>query len=259
MLIAIPSKARSTRQVTLSNLPKSIRDNVHLVVGAEEGHSYDLCDQPTILCAPGIGHARQAAVDYCVKMGENKLFMLDDDLTFALRRTDKPELFTTPTDFDIVNCFEEVQNLLDDSHHVAIAPREGGNRRTDNFVYNNRALRALAYRVDTLQKEGIRFDDAELMEDFTVQLRLLLKGYPHCSINWMVQNQGGSNTTGGCSTYRTMESQAKAAHALKERFPDFVTLTQKKTKTAWGGQERTDVIIQWKKAYEWGRAHAGKS
>jgi len=56
-----------------------------------------------------------------------------------------------------------------------------------------------------------------------------------------------------------MEAQDRAARALKERFPDFVTLVKKKTKTAWEGQERTDVIIQWKKAYEWGRAHAGKS
>jgi hypothetical protein len=75
----------------------------------------------------------------------------------------------------------------------------------------------------------------------------------------MVQNQAGSNLAGGCSTYRTMESQSKAAHALKERFPEFVNIVQKQTKTAWGGQAREDVIIQWKAAYAEGLRRAGKN
>jgi hypothetical protein len=56
-----------------------------------------------------------------------------------------------------------------------------------------------------------------------------------------------------------MESQSKAAHALKERFPEFVNMVQKQTKTAWGGQARTDVIIQWKAAYAEGLRRAGKN
>jgi hypothetical protein len=92
------------------------------------------------------------------------------------------------------------------------------------------------------------------MEDFHVSLSLLTKGLPNMSINWMVQNQNGSNLAGGCSSYRTPERHAESALALKRRFPDFVNVVTKKTKTAWGGQERIDVIIQWKKAIAHGQS-----
>jgi hypothetical protein len=210
-----------------------------------------------VFCSPegtaGIGPTRQWILDYCTEQGEDKVLMLDDDLVFARRRKDNAALFQTATDADIINAFQEVELLLDTYHHVAIGVREGGNRRLEDHTYNGRTLRALAYRVDKLRELDIRFDRAEFMEDFTVALDLLTRGHKNISINWLVQNQNGSNLAGGCSTYRTMERQAESALALKKRFPDFVNVVTKKTKTAWGGQERIDVIIQWKKAYDSGQ------
>ena len=55
---------------------------------------------------------------------------------------------------------------------------------------------------------------------------------------------------GGCSTYRTMELQGAAAEKLAAKHHPFVKVVIKKTKTAWGGAERKDVIVQWKKAYQ---------
>jgi len=204
----------------------------------------------------GIGMARQFTVDWALSQENPKLLMLDDDLTFAIRRNDDPTKFTTPTDLDIIRVIEDVERKLNDYVHVAIAPREGGNRRTEAYVSNTRALRALAFRADKLCEYGVSFTDMEVMEDFYVQLSLLLLGEPHLTINWMVQNQGGSNSEGGCSTYRTMEVQAKAAETLQAKFPDFVRVVDKETKTAWGGQARKDVVIAWKSAYEEGRRHA---
>jgi len=185
--------------------------------------------------------------------------MLDDDLTFAIRRTDEPTKFSTPTDGDIEAVIEDVEYKLDSYAHVSIAPREGGNRRIEPYVPNTRALRALAFRVDKLKTYDIKFTDMEVMEDFYVQLSLLLKGESHLTINWMVQNQGGSNSEGGCSTYRTPEVQARAAEALHAKFPDFVRVVDKETKTAWGGGTRKDVVVSWKSAYEEGRRRAGKN
>jgi len=207
----------------------------------------------------GIGMARQFAVDWALSQENPKLLMLDDDLTFAIRRTDDPTKFATPTDADIVRVFDDVKKKLDDYAHVSIAPREGGNRRTEPYVQNTRALRALAFRVDKLCEYGVLFTDMEVMEDFYVQLSLLLLGEPHLTINWMVQNQGGSNSEGGCSTYRTPEVQARAAGALHAKFPDFVRMVDKETKTAWGGGTRKDVVVSWKAAYEEGRRRAGKN
>ena len=262
MLIVIPSKARATRQITLRGLPPVIREKVWLVVDSSEYESYKSVHNQ-ILKMPadykGIGMARQFAVDWALSQENPKLLMLDDDLTFAIRRSDDPTKFATSTDLDIIRAIEDVARKLDDYAHVAIAPREGGNRRIDPYVSNNRALRALAFRVDKLCECGVSFTDMGVMEDFYVQLSLLLYGEPHLTINWMVQNQGGSNSEGGCSTYRTPEVQARAAEALHAKFPDFVRVVDKETKTAWGGGTRKDVIISWKSAYEEGRRRAGKN
>jgi hypothetical protein len=260
MLIAIPSKARITRQITLGALPPDVRSEVWLAVPVEEEQAHRAFHKRVLVTPPGIGRTRQFLCDWAFKAdSDGRLLMLDDDLTFAIRRNDDPTKFRTPTDNEIRHMLADIDMELDKHIHVAVAPREGGNRRTDNYVLNTRALRALAFDTEKLRSLGVRFDDAELMEDFTVQLRLLLLGHPHQTINWMVQNQAGSNLAGGCSTYRTMESQSKAAHALKERFPEFVNIVQKQTKTAWGGQAREDVIIQWKAAYAEGLRRAGKN
>lgn len=256
MLIAIPSKARVTKQVTLANLPLELRRLVYLVVEADEAQAYSFLNQPLIIMKEGqrgTGAARQAAVDFAQDKGIKKILMLDDDLTFAHRRIDDdPTKFRAATDTAVLDCITDVEKQLDNYAHVSIAAREGGNRRTEAYVDNIRALRALAFRVDILQTTGIRFDVAQVMEDFHVQLSLLLEGYAHRTVNWIVQNQGSSNAAGGCSTYRTMEVQHLAATSLALRFPDFVRVVQKTTKTAWGGQTRSDVIISWKAAYERG-------
>ena len=150
----------------------------------------------------------------------------------------------------------EIDELLDVYAHGAVAPREGGNRVTDDILYNVRCLRALFYRTDVLKVYDIRFTDMEVMEDFHVALSLLRQGFKSVTINHMVQNQNGSNLPGGCSDYRSMEMQERAAHTLKERHPDFVTVVQKETKTAWGGGMRTDVRVAWKKAYAASRGAA---
>jgi hypothetical protein len=178
--------------------------------------------------------------------------MLDDDLVFATRRHDDPTKFRGATDNDVIVMFEAIENLLDHHSMVGVAGREGANRRTENVLLNTRLMRVLGYRADTLKELGIKATVADVMNDFGVVLELLTRGHAVANINWIVQNQHGSDTSGGCSTYRTAEVQTAAAKALHDRFPQFVKIVQKETKTAWGGKPRTDVIIQWKEAYKEG-------
>jgi hypothetical protein len=68
-------------------------------------------------------------------------------------------------------------------------------------------------------------------------------------VDW-AWNQRGSGAVGGCSGYRNNEVQTEAANELHRLFPDFVTVVTKKSKSSWQGmEERTDVRIQWKKAF----------
>lgn len=245
MEVFIPTLARPNRQETWKNLPDVVRERTTLLVNYEDSNNYTR--YPHILLPPevkGIGKVRQ----WVIENAGPKVVMLDDDLRFAVRRTDDPTKFQDATQDEITKMFEGISAALNVYAHVSVSTREGGNRNTADFVWDTRLLRVLAYRTDILQRKGISFDRLPVMEDFDVTLQLLREGYSNVALNWIVQDQLGSNLAGGCSTYRTLAVQRKAALELQALHPDFVTVVTKQTKTAWQGQERTDVRIQWKKA-----------
>lgn len=249
MDIMIPTSGRPRKQVTWNSLPQEIRRKVFLVVTQDEAEEYlHALPNANILVCPSmpIGPKRQ----WCVENAGHKLLMLDDDLTFFHRREDNPKLFRPATFVDVGELIAAIDDELEVCAHVGIGSREGGNRLTERRYFNTRLQRVLAYRTDVLQRENIRFDRLPVMEDFDVNLSLLRRGYRNVMLNWMVNDQGGSNAPGGCSRWRTLDIQAAAARKLAELHYGFVRTVEKTTKTAWGGQTRTDVNIQWKKAYE---------
>ena len=247
MDIYILSSGRPFRQDTWGALPKKIRERVVMLVPEKEVTAYANV-YPCVLPCPvmGIGRTRQFAVS---RSAAGKLVMLDDDLTFAVRRTDEPHKFLPAEDVDIEDMFEEIEDKLDSFAHVGVATREGGNRNTERYLHTTRMLRILAYDARVLKKEHINFNRLPVMEDFDVTLRLLRLGYDNVLLNRIVHNQYGSNAAGGCSQYRTMEVQEKAAKDLAALHHPYVRLVRKQTKGAWGGQARTDVVISWKQAY----------
>lgn len=247
MEIYIPTRGRAFQE-TCASLPKEIGARVMFVtpwiddwVKSEVGQV--IRTPPDI---NGIGPTRQWIIDNAT---DNKIVMLDDDLVFATRRDDEPTKFREATSGELNTLLGSIDALLDDYAHVGVATREGGNRDANPYCHNTRLLRILAYRTDVLRNEGIRFDRLELMEDFDVTLQLLRAGYANVKINWIVHNQRSSNAPGGCSTYRTLEKQSEAARGLRALHPEFVSVVQKTTKTAWNGATRDDCIIQWKRAY----------
>lgn len=253
MQLYICTYGRSDNQVTWQNLPPSVREFTTLVVQDREKDLYP--QYPTLVLPPDItriGPTRQFLVDYTLRQGQSQvLLMADDDLSFATRRQDEPSKFTPATGQEIQDLLEHMDSVAHLYAHVGVSPRDGANRRTEPALYNTRmTTRLSAYNVRMLQREGIRFDDMECMEDFHVTLSLLELGYKNVVINSMIHDQKGSNTVGGCSHFRTPEVQAAAAYELKRRHPDFVTVVQKKTKHSWGGGVRTDVRVQWKRAYQ---------
>lgn len=250
MRICILSSGRHDKQITWEALPEKLRSFVEIVVPATEYDKYNDLGLPVSTTPPsirGVGPTRQWIID----TSPNKVIMLDDDLTFFARREDEPDKFRKlDSPQELIAPFTEISQLLDFSAHVGMATREGGNRAIEPYLNNTRMLRVLAYRANFLRKRGVRFDRIPVMEDFDVTLQLLRMGAPNVLLNTYVQDQFGSNTDGGCSQYRTMETQAEAAHRLKELHPRFVSVVKKKTKTAWNGQERTDVRVQWKRAFQ---------
>ena len=245
MKIYIMSSGRAAKQVTFHNLPREIQERTTIVVPKEQETEYQRHKLPAV-GAPvkRIADARQWVVDQ-----GGYVCMMDDDLVFATRRTDDPTKFVPSTFADITHLFEVIEHNLDTFAHVGVGTREGGNRKTELSFQVARMLRILAYDTDILKDFGIRFDVMELMEDFHVTLALLQNGYPNLVLNHMVHNQGGSNSTGGCSAWRTPQMQHDAAMKLKAMYPNYVNVVKKQSKVKGHWGDRTDVVIQWKRAY----------
>lgn len=253
MQIYVPTRSRAGTQITLANLPTL--DNVTIVVNYDQVDEYyrKVSSVNMLVCPPDvdtIGKVRQfICTQHDVGKYGPKLLMLDDDLKFFARRTDDPTKFRPINGTKEVDLMiKTIDKLLDGYAHAGILAREGGNRVLEKYEHSTRLLRALAYRVDVMRKHDVRFDRLIVMEDFDVALQLLELGYPNVRVQEYVQDQTRSNAPGGCSTYRTLARQEEGALGLARLHPPFVTVVHKQTKTAWNGQERTDVMIAWKKA-----------
>lgn len=242
----IPSRGRAELMTTHEWIPEAT-----VVVYPEELEAYQKAlPVTTRIMSTSAGIDR----DICSKRqwimaqsNDDKIMMFDDDLVFAQRRADDPTKFYPATEESIKVMLETADMVMDSTAHGAIAPREGGNRITDQFMFNSRAMRALFWNKSMMRNVHIK---GGVMCDFYTTLALLTRGIPNVVINGWVTNQAGSDTTGGCSLYRTPAVQTEAAIALFRAFPKYVTLTWKETKESWGGGGRVDVRVQWQKAYE---------
>ena len=186
--------------------------------------------------------------------GADHVVFLDDDLTFARRRSDDPTKFRPCEPGDLREMFTTIDSTLTMYPMAGIGAREGGNRNVEPFLTNTRIMRVLAFRRSFLKDRALTFSPLKVMEDFNINLHILRSGGSNCVVNNWVSNQvGGSDAPGGCSLYRTDQVQTDSAHLLAKLHPGFVRVVEKTTKGAWGGKTRTDVVISWKKAYEAGQ------
>lgn len=265
MHIFIPSMRRQHIPHTVNSLVSESPYQITVVCPYDEYDAYrSVIDvRARVISTPstlpmGIGHTRQWILHEATKNEpDDKFIAMDDDLTFSVRRDDEPEKFREPEPGELKKMLLQISDLLDDYAHVSVATREGGNRNTSPITHCVRAMRVTGFRRSVLLAVGVDHRESTVMEDFEVTLCLLTHGYENAIINTFVQNQRGSNSAGGAAVYRTMAVQEAAAIKLQKRYPEFVRLVRKQTKTAWGGAERTDVVVQWKKALAAGRAKYG--
>lgn len=255
--IYIPSAGRWFRQTTLERFPGALRAMTCLVVPEDQvkkyrrfGYGVDIvgCPEKTI------GHTRQWIID---ETSRKHILMFDDDMYFykrdepgsiKLHKCDKKELV------EMVDSM--LQSMKEHKYvHVSIGKRTEASFHLCRYRLVSRANNAHGFNADLLKKlrpAGVRFDRIKLMEDFHVTLSLLERGYPNKVFLDYVWNQVGSNSKGGCSTYRDLKTQAESANFLKKLHPDVVKVITKvaKAETEWKGmKERTDVRISWRKAY----------
>lgn len=252
MTLYLTTYGRADRQPTLDNMCKYWEKRIVHVVQKREQHLYrDIHAQRKIVLPDHIRRlsaTRQYVLDHTK---DKYVVLIDDDLSFAERKTKSVKLSTEnqPAIFD--NIMEQIREWLEEGYaHCGISAREGNNYVLEDSSTVTRMMRILAYNTEIVKKIGARFDRVEAGSDFDMTLQLLEAGYPNIVSYRYATNQKGSNTSGGCSTYRTKEFLAREMRKLADLHPGVVHLREKQTKSSWGGGTRTDVAILWKKAYK---------
>lgn len=184
-----------------------------------------------------------------------KTLMLDDDLKFFRRI--KPEAYNLERVYkeDVDPVLKNVMDGLDTFAHVGLSPRQMNQKHFPaRWIHVFRINAVLGVDARVLLQENIRYDEVTVMADYHVHLSLLERGYANrvfVAGAWDQKLPSGS--PGGCSIYRTKDSQEAGAYRLKELHPESVEVVKKVPKVGWDGDlsgERTDVTIYWKKAFK---------
>ena len=259
--IMIPTMGRVNKQKTLSELSSALSARTILLVEDDEFDDHDIMhgSRCNVLALPtnikGIADIRQYAVDICKTPF---LFLIDDDMVFFKRKPDsvKLERCTTMQQEELFKTLVEWLDF-DEFPLVGLSARQGNNHVEQDYREATRQMNFHGINISRFNDLGLKFNGSEVMEDFNLVLSLLTKGIPNRVMYQYCWNQLGSGAIGGCSQYRTPELQRECAEQLEFDYPDFVTVVEKTNKTGWKGLEtRTDVRVQWQKAYQWGLANA---
>ncbi len=256
LTIYIPTRSRAHLQRTLSRLPPELQKITRLVV--DNGCVSEYARWSDTGCGfvetpkkvKGIAPIRQ----YIVENSRTRyLIMLDDDLFFQKKRPDGR--ITNSTEKEVRDCFQTVYGWLkkDGFAHVGVWPRALGFHYTEPFFDNKRMMHFLGYDTKQVAKsrasftKGIKDPQTYSMDDFHMTLQLIESGHANRVSLLYRTSPSPSNSKGGASTWRNLETQNKSALEMKRLHKDFVTV---KEKTQWLGMEgtRLDVVINWRRA-----------
>ena len=188
------------------------------------------------------------------------VWMMDDDLKFMFRDDEMKLKNAEEAHMDQMWIAMMEHLSADDMACVGISTRLGNNRETADYADISRVTRCFAFDVELFMQLGINLAPFEpfCMQDFHMNLSFLEQGYRNRVIYSFAQGDSGSNSKGGCSSYRTPKVLAKVSKWMEKNHKGFVKTKTKRTKGSWEGFEkdeegyvtRTDVMIYWKKAYE---------
>jgi hypothetical protein len=262
MRIYIPSRGRaySVGRGTLRYLEPHVQKEVTFVVPTAERDEYEATIGSIVGCVQGAAAEGIADTRRVIGAGTDadKFVMLDDDLTFLVRRDAETHHQKMATPPDVTEALAMIDHKLDHYASVGLSARES-NGLSDGMVGPKPALRevyrmmrVMGYRTrDFLSVEHGR---VAVMEDHDVQLQLLRSGRKNAILYWWASGQVQTGNPGGCSAYRTLAVHNAAANRLAELHPGLVRVrtahvTGKDRKTGGGAMVgRAEVTIQWKKA-----------
>ena len=214
-----------------------------LFVRPEEAVEYRRCWPHLELwttTATNIAETRDDAIRQAAEVGVERLLMFDDDLSFRTVLGEGDEYLSGKTRSMTL---PDVRNAVDTVIGACTqkVPMTGmmyqmfSNGCKEALSYNKRIQYVACLHIPTVIENGWTYSwEAEFMEDFQFQLRVVQSGYLTARYNrWLLQSPQPQVMPGGCSEQRTPAKQTAAAVALYQKYPEYVRLRYKRSKE-WG-------------------------
>lgn len=269
MKILIPTYRRCNSQATFNNIPDNWKKEVVMVVDKQDAE--ELQAKPEFqgidfwVRPEGIKGIAQKRRWMFQNILEDKIVMMDDDLSFEVRtgikaseRKEGENLTRAANQEDLSHYLYELSMKLDSYAHAGFSVRRHNDKLPDGWFENSRIQCVLGFRPEIVRNH-CELGRIELREDFDYTLQLLKKGFPNAICAEILFSQQ-INAPGGVSTYRTTEYSNEEAKRLEAFHPGIVKAIARKyrtqSKTDFG--ERIEVICYWKKAYELGLQAYGR-
>jgi len=264
MLIFIPSYKRynAVQGGTLRWIPPYLRHRVRFVVREEEEEWYakmlhhEMKEHGVQLVIgsglTGIADTRKLIGEVAAQTGQEIFCTMDDDVQFATRKS-SDVVNLRPSEVEDMDAMLAEMGLLTLTSYaqVAISLRQGNNNvgvgPSPILQENGRAIRVCSFK--TKEFNECEHGRVQVMEDIDVTLQLLSKGHRNAVLYYWAQDQKATNAPGGCSAWRTHEVHDRAAHKMAELWPGICTTRLKENKTGGEFGTRTEITVQWKKAF----------
>jgi len=263
MIIYIHSMGRAGIVKTLKYLSDEQLERTIMVVADEEFTDYKrnygkivkIKKLPEKLSNVGVPGQKQ----FTYENTDENICYLDDDLHFSVRKGDGVKIRPCTKD-DVDGMLDLLEGWIveDDYAMVGVSTRNGNHLVGEDYAEVVRMYAAFAINTKTFKKEGAILNRVKLRYDFDVFLYMMEHGYPN-RLTYKYAFGMTSGTKGGCALYRTPELMESQAYKLQKLHPPgvvkVVTVTSKSgwddmASTGDGLTTRTDVNIQWKKAFK---------
>lgn len=282
-IICIPTHKRENEkeQRTIKWLPESLYDKVYFFTDETRADllkhivpaKCNIVPVPQELGIKGIAGKRQFIVEWANRNGFQKIWQIDDSVDLCenvgLHPTLQagPQLLRIKEKDKLIPLLQEMSNLLDDYPLAGHLNRSGTyqQRIKSPNVYehqeNKRMYTSLGINTKFFVENDIRFDylqnkygddSLSLMEDYTVQLQLLTKGFKTIQIGTWCFDKASFSGKGGCADERNIERQKNVCDKLHETFPDYVKVVEAKDETK-KESVKYNVQISWKKLSDIGK------
>lgn len=263
LTIYVTSSFRHDSMSTFANLAPAILERVIVVVPKGQYAAYlPYCEAAGVQlqAAPNgmlyISPKRQWCLEQCPT---KYVCIMDDDLSFFMRDDNLKLRKATIEDSEII--FSEALWHLKHSNKylVGISARGGNHLYPKDWEDTFRMHRIWFLNIEPFRKLHINLAPYPefLMQDVHLILTYLENGYNNRVLYKYAQDDKGSNSPGGCSTFRNAATLERAAKWMSAHHPKAVRLKSKETVTGWDGmnelangkKQRVDINVSWKKAY----------